>query len=171
MHSQNLGKVKSIQWGIVHEEDGIKEYEKLQGRKVKKCGIIFHHSGILGASPDGILSDGCLLEVKCPYSIKDLNVKEVIENPSSKFYVKCTSNGLILDQKTVLGKNYYNQIQGQLHICNKQYCDLLIWTKSQSIVLKIEKDISWAENINKLIEFYINIYLPKLIENVRSNDI
>ena len=60
---------------------------------------------------------------------------------------------------------YYHQIQGQLHICNKTFCDLIVWTRVDCIVIRIVKDIEWTANVPKLIDFYINIFIPALMEN------
>ncbi|XP_062571257.1 uncharacterized protein LOC134233305 [Saccostrea cucullata] len=60
---------------------------------------------------------------------------------------------------------YYHQIQGQLHICNKTCCDLIVWTRVDCIVIRIVKDIEWTANVSKLIDFYFNIFIPALMEN------
>ena len=61
---------------------------------------LIRHSEIpyIGASPDGISSNGIMLEIKCPYKRK--------------------IDGKILEQ-------YYYQIQGQLEVCNLEECDFL----------------------------------------------
>ncbi|XP_062609147.1 uncharacterized protein LOC134270909 [Saccostrea cucullata] len=60
---------------------------------------------------------------------------------------------------------YYHQIQGQLHICNKTCCDLIVWTRVDCIVIRIVKDMEWTANVSKLIDFYFNIFIPALMEN------
>lgn len=64
---------KSIQYGKEHEEDGIAFFEKFMGLKVYKCGIYMHKSGLLGATPDGLVSKNIIIEVKCPYSLRQYN--------------------------------------------------------------------------------------------------
>lgn len=48
IHSPYLGKVKAIQWGIVHEKDGISAYEGLKSENVSQCGIFLHEIGFFG---------------------------------------------------------------------------------------------------------------------------
>ncbi|XP_027058416.1 uncharacterized protein LOC113685138 [Pocillopora damicornis] len=44
-----------LQWGVNNEEEAIKAFTLKTGKTVKETGIWFHSSGILGASPDGIV--------------------------------------------------------------------------------------------------------------------
>ena len=51
----DLSRVKAVQWGVNNEEEAIKAFTLKTGKTVKETGIWFHSSGILGASPDGIV--------------------------------------------------------------------------------------------------------------------
>ena len=51
----DLSRVKAVQWGVNNEEEAIKAFTLKTGKTVKGTGIWFHSSGILGASPDGIV--------------------------------------------------------------------------------------------------------------------
>lgn len=57
---------------------------------------------------------------------------------------------------------YYDQIQGQLHILNKACCDLIVWTPMDLAIVRIHSDINWKPNIVKLMDFYFNVYITKL---------
>lgn len=60
---------------------------------------------------------------------------------------------------------YYHQIQGQLHICNKTWCDLIVWTTVDCVVIRIVKDPEWTVNIANLVDFYFNIFILALLDN------
>ena len=62
----DLSRVKAIQWGVDNEEEAIRAFTLKTGKTVKETGIWFDSSGILGASPDGIVDDETVLETKCP---------------------------------------------------------------------------------------------------------
>ena len=64
----DLSRVKVVQWGVNNEEEAIKAFTLKTGLEVKETGIWFHSSGILGASPDGIIDEESVLEMKCPYT-------------------------------------------------------------------------------------------------------
>ena len=51
----DLSRVKAVQWGVNNEEEATKAFSLKTGKTVKETGIWFHSSGILGASPDGIV--------------------------------------------------------------------------------------------------------------------
>jgi hypothetical protein len=54
---------------------------------------------------------------------------------------------------------YYHQIQGQLHITGKACCDLVVWTKKDMQVVRVAREEAWAENIDKLLNFYFEDYI------------
>jgi len=68
LREYNLSRVKAIQWGVDNEEEAIRAFTLKTGKSVKETGIWFDSSGILGASPDGIVDDKTVLEMKCPYT-------------------------------------------------------------------------------------------------------
>lgn len=76
----DLSRVKAVQWGVNNEEEAVKAFTLKTGLAVKGTGIWFHSSGILGASPDGIIDEGTVLEVKCPYTERNLTVAEAVES-------------------------------------------------------------------------------------------
>ena len=67
-----------MQWGVKNEEEAIKAFTLKTGLEVKETGIWFHSSGILGASPDGIIDEESVLEVKCPYTEWNLTIAEAV---------------------------------------------------------------------------------------------
>ena len=75
----------AIMWGKLHESTAFDQYRSIHSSKsgliLRKSGIfISNKDGFLAASPDGILFRGdekCgLLEIKCPYSCRNLTVLE-----------------------------------------------------------------------------------------------
>jgi hypothetical protein len=79
MRGPNLSNKRPIQWGITHEEKAIEDYSALVGHIVHPCGTYLHPSGGLGATPDRIRDDGILVEVKCPYSGRRLDIKDIVK--------------------------------------------------------------------------------------------
>jgi len=63
------------------------------------------------------------VEIKCPFSAKNVSPKEAIEN---KIIKCCVLENNELHLKT--NDNYYYQIQGALHISRRDYCYFCIWT-------------------------------------------
>ena len=63
---------------------------------------------LIGASPDGVIEDDGLLEIKCPYY--------GFHSPSA--FPACYRG---------IKPSYYCQIIGQLHITGRQYCDFFVY--------------------------------------------
>ena len=99
----DLSRVKAVQWGVNNEEEAIKAFTLKTGTAVKETGIWFHSSGILGASPDGIIDEETVLEVKCPYTERNMTIEEAVE--STTFCLeKCESGqGYALKKDHVIG--------------------------------------------------------------------
>ena len=65
--AKDLSGVKAIQYGIQNEENGINAFEEESGMEVIQSGLWLSESGVLGATPDGLVGETDLVEVKCPY--------------------------------------------------------------------------------------------------------
>ena len=88
-----------LKWGTMLEDVANSFYEHLAHTKVHEFGLLPHPTeSWFGASPDGIASNGVMLEIKTPYRRR--------------------ITGEISDQ-------YYYQIQGQLEVCGLEECDFL----------------------------------------------
>lgn len=54
-------------WGIEKEPEAKEAFERRTGLLVTDCGFINHPEiEFCGCSPDGFVSDGCIIEIKCP---------------------------------------------------------------------------------------------------------
>lgn len=62
-----IGTTPAMQWGIDHEDEARAVYEARTGELVDLAGFIPHPSiEWFGASPDGLVGDDGLIEIKCP---------------------------------------------------------------------------------------------------------
>ena len=58
---------REMQWGLDHEDDAAAAYELATGELVDKCGFVVHPTiSMFGASPDRLVGDDGLLQIKCP---------------------------------------------------------------------------------------------------------
>jgi putative phage-type endonuclease len=94
----------SMEWGTTQEPFARMEYEVSRETFVEKTGF-WKHPIIqwLGASPDGLVGDDGLVEIKCPNSTTHLEYIFNDEVPSE----------------------YYKQIQCQLWVTNREWCDFV----------------------------------------------
>ena len=63
----DLSRVKAVQWGVNNEAEAVKAFTNLTGKTIQETGLWLDGSGILGASPDGIVDEDSVLEAKCPF--------------------------------------------------------------------------------------------------------
>ena len=113
----------------------------------------------LGASPDGIISCDCCgigtLEIKCPYCSRN-------STPTDNDNLKCLEhNGEILKLKE--DNAYFFQVQAQLHICNLEFGDFVVWTPKGIHIERIYPCDFFESTVNKVEEFYKQAVMPELL--------
>jgi hypothetical protein len=115
----------------------------------------------LAASPDGLVGCDGIVEVKCPWNVKDLTVLDAVKARKIK-YAEKKKDGLHVK----MDHNYSYQIQGQLHITQRDFCLFVVYTKRGIFVEKIERDRKfWKEKIlPKLEKFFFQYFLPEKID-------
>jgi len=102
---------------------------------------------MLGASPDGLVGRNALLEVKCPFTQRDSTIEEAVS--SDNFYIQKNAENV-----------YWHQVQGQLHLSEREICFFVVWTTKETLILLIEKDSGWADNLRRLQDFYTRHIIP-----------
>ena len=130
-------------YGQQHEPLAVLDFMSETGNVVDDAGFYLHpEHEWLGASPDGFVGDDALIEIKCPFSLRDKSqpeFKALQEQP-----------------------HYYAQIQVQLAVTNKSQCFFYQWAPhgTKTEVVEFNPDW-WAENLPRLHEFYQR-YLEEL---------
>uniref|UniRef100_A0A671THN6 YqaJ viral recombinase domain-containing protein n=1 Tax=Sparus aurata TaxID=8175 RepID=A0A671THN6_SPAAU len=150
---------KVCDWGILHEPRAKKEYTERTGAIIQERGVFLSDSGLLGGSPDGTVSDDCIIEVKCPWSARTKTVLQAAESRDFFLVLDEVTGSLSLKQN----HNYWHQIQGNLHLTRANSCHLLVWTPLDLVILQVLKDPTWAANIDTLETFYKDCFLPHIL--------
>lgn len=147
-----------IIYGRLNEKKAIEKYEMTTGVSVKRCGFFIDPDHpFLGASPDGLVGENGLIEIKCLPSIKG----KLRENKKRHCYSN-TNDGISLKPM----HNYYYQVQGQLNILKKDFCDFVIFTEDDFHIERIiRNDDLWSNvMLPKLTTFYMNCILPEILD-------
>lgn len=132
--------------GNVHTDHGkeselfaIKDYEDATNQKVEQVGFITPDCGTYGGSPDGLVGDDGIIE------IKSLLAKNMI-----KTYMEWVGT----KECPVL---YKMQIQGYLMITGRAWCDLVLYhPKLEAKIIRILPDLEIHELLKQQIEIVIN---------------
>lgn len=156
LHYTSVPKGPAIQYGINNEQAALTEYTKVTKNKVFASGLRIHPQyPYLGCSPDGLIGSEGIVEVKCPYSIRDCGACEAVRQNKIKYL---TAQGQLIENS-----NYYFQIQGMLEILNRSWCDLVIYSQSDIFVTRIPRNEKfWNLMKSKLTIFYLNFFLPEM---------
>ena len=161
-------EAKSLQWGRDHEEDARLAYAQQRGinTTLTRSGLVIDSNhGWLACSPDDLVFDSMadhdeqhgLAEYKCPYSARDTTVKEACKK---KDFMSTVNNGRVTLKRT---HKYFYQVQGQMAICQRNWCDFVIWTPTSISVERIAFDPGfWANVLPKLELFFDRAILPEL---------
>ena len=119
-------------------------------------GLWLHCSGLLGGSPDGIVDENTIIEVKCPYSARSTSLLMLADSPKSFLKrVDPSREELCLYLKDDTGLRYFHQIQGNLCLAGRRACDLVVWKPSQTVIIRIEKRKDWEANFDLLLTDFI----------------
>lgn len=164
--SKNMSPTVAMKHGMHYEKVAREKLEKQLNIKVKESGILidqFHY--FLGSSPDGLIDEDGLVEIKCPFSSFGMKIDDQILARK----ITCYS----VDKKTKeisVNRNheYFYQIQGQLNIFNRKYCLFVHYSgdKQDLKITKIERDqVFWDEKmVPALKQFFFKHYLPELAD-------
>lgn len=161
---QSVPDTAPIRWGRDHEAVAIEAYRNQSWDDVRASGLWVFPSGVLAASPDALVYRAqdhgprptSIVEVKCPYSVRDQTFSEMQRFGSLPKY-------LMGDLSLKIGTDYWHQIQGQLAATQAYKCDFIVWTTRDMLVRPVYKDPYWEQvYMPRLHRFYNEDILPAL---------
>jgi putative phage-type endonuclease len=121
----------AMQWGIGFEPEAAEYYELLTGSRVQECGFIQpSENSYFGGSPDGLIGESGLIEIKCPH------------NPVNHLRAGLCESAEDLKK---LSKDYYWQCYGNMLVTGRKWCDFVSFDprlqgEARMYVLRIERD-------------------------------
>jgi len=93
--------VRAIEWGLNNKDAALSFLQKTENVVIQKTGLWLHKCGYLGASPDGLIGENDVVEVKCPYKFRNsLLSEEISKDKTYLIYKEQTSSTTLLYQKT-----------------------------------------------------------------------
>ncbi|XP_057711359.1 uncharacterized protein LOC130928652 [Corythoichthys intestinalis] len=165
---------EATRYGCSHEWKVRKDYEmitetKHRQMKVTECGFfIYKEFPYIGASPDGLVTCDCcgegLLEIKCSFCHNDSTIECAVQD--NNFCIESVDGHFRLKAD----HTYMYQIQCQLAVTGRSYCDLCLWTGKEMFIQRITLDTKFsAEALEKVATFYKMCILPELLSKYFSN--
>ncbi len=129
----------AMQWGIDNEDKAKEAYEFKTFNQIDEVGFIDHPEIInSGASPDGLIDDKGLIEIKCPNSATHLDI--------------------LIDEK--IDKKYIYQMQFQMSCTGREWCDFVSFDprmpeKIQLLVKRVNRDNEIITEIENEIKLFL----------------
>lgn len=123
LNSKEIISNEATEWGTFFEDVASSIYSQINNLKIQDLGLLIHPKyDWLGASPDGIMENNKLIEIKCPYSKK------------------------IFDQVPI---NYWIQTQIQMEVCDIEETILFVCAfdkkQSKNVLFQGQKEgIDWS---------------------------
>ena len=136
-----------MQRGIDLEPEARLEFEFYTGLDVQEVGFI-EYNEFIGVSPDGLIGDGGLIEIKCP-------------NDSIYFKLLLSNN---------IKPEYIAQMQMQLYVTDRQYCYFVSYNpnfEKSLYIKKINRDEEMIEKLKKGLERGTQL-IKEIKENFRK---
>ncbi|XP_050065595.1 uncharacterized protein LOC126554579 [Aphis gossypii] len=144
-------KIKAIEYGRVMEPIAKEKYSLIFGSYIKPVGLcVDSNIPYLAASPDGLIGDDEIIEIKCPYSVKDYsNIFEAISDGKIIYCTVDENKEVVLLKKN---HDYYFQIQTQLHVTKRKLCHFFIFTDNWYYSIQVKYcEQFWNKNIQPLL--------------------
>lgn len=122
-------------WGTENEPVALESYKAIGVRKdteITLTGFVVHpEHEWLGASPDLLIGSTGLGEIKCP--------------ASQKLYEE-------------VPPYYLCQVQGQLEVTKREWCDFIVWTPEAMSITRIQRSpVYWQWMYERLAEFWMYV--------------
>ena len=131
----------AMQWGLDYEDAAKAAYTAETGNFIEEVGFVLpDNTDAYGGSPDGLVGDDGLLEVKCPQA-------ETLAAWA---------------RKQVLPSEYKPQVQGLMMITGRQWCDFWAWHPYPfHFLVRVEADLKYqvkiADNLLRLLEEIVEV--------------
>ncbi len=144
----------AIMHGRACESKAIQKFAEKNCVQVLPAGLFVDpEKPFLGASPDGVVDEVSLLEVKCPYSARNEKI-----SAETVHFLCPVGTSLSLKRN----HNYYYQVQGQLALAKRKFCFFVVYTFQDIFVEKIPFDLDFfsSQMLPNLTKFYEDFYRP-----------
>lgn len=170
LYKSNLSNIAAVAHGIENEHLALQQLATQEKVDIKPCGLFVDHDyPFIGATPDGLIGEDTLIEIKCPIVAFKNGLEESIKNNKIQIWRYNKKSKLIDLNKNC---NWYHQIQGQLHVARREKCLFAVWSGDSKLLKTeiIKRDVTfWEKKIKeKLLTFYMDWLLPEIVDSRRA---
>ena len=148
--SQTFNGNDATEWGNEYEAEAIEAYTKRTGRKVKTGQNFIQHPEFqfVGGTPDGLVGEKGIVEVKCPYNFKN--------------HLRTVINRMVPEE-------YRAQVHGHLWLSGRQWCDFVSYDPripkshpARLVIVRVERNALILNDLNNTIGEFHDLLIKKL---------
>ena len=145
--SEESFKSAAMERGIEMEAEARSLYELLRDTEIKQVGVCYpDEKKLCAASPDGLVGDDGLIEIKCPMSY--------------------ASVGYLLDESALL-KEYFQQVHGQLFVTGRKWTDLISYYPGlKPLIVRVNRDEKFIQALSNELELFVK-QLDEITEKIK----
>ncbi len=135
-----------METALTLESSAVEFYEQMNDVKTESIGFVTDNENTVGASPDRLIGEDGLLEIKCP-------------QPQTQVEYLLTGS---------LGKNYKPQLQSQLMVTGRKWADICAWhPELPPCIMRVERDEEYIACLAALLAEFNN-YITQVITKIKQ---
>ena len=134
--------------GLIVEAEAADWYEFDQDVTVQRIGVITDEEHTMGCSPDRLVGDDGLLEIKAP-----------LPHTQVEYWI-CGE----------VHERFRPQLQGQLYVSQRSWVDLVCWHDVlPKVVMRVEPDEKFIEALDRELQIF-NFFIERVMEKIRATN-
>jgi len=138
--------------GRKYESVALDRFAKLYGAAVSQCGLFIHKERpYLAASPDGLLNQDTVIEVKCPYTNRD------------KVITSVTVPWIRPDNTLKKRHKHYYQVQTQMACTGLKKCKLIVFTSADMKIIDVAFDEECVSELYAKVDEFFTVHFREAV--------
>jgi hypothetical protein len=136
----------AMERGLIVEAEAADWYEFDQDVTVQRVGFITDENHTVGCSPDRLVGEQGLLEIKAP-----------LPHTQVEYWISGELN-----------ERFRPQLQGQLYVSSRSWVDILCWHDVlPKVVMRIEPDAQFIKTLDREVQIF-NFFVERVMEKIRA---
>lgn len=137
--AHELPDMRMLQWGNEHEPIARQVYEARTGNKVRKVGFVELEGFDIGCSPDGLVGEKGITEIKCPFK---------------------TCHHVKYLRKPEIPKKYFWQIVGEMFVTGADWADFVSFDPRIKnidralVIIRVKRDDKLMSDLWKQLQLF-----------------
>jgi hypothetical protein len=138
----------AMERGLIVEAEAADRYEFDQDVTVQSVGFITDDNHTVGCSPDRLVGDEGLLEIKAP-----------LPHAQIEYWISGEVN-----------ERFRPQLQGQLYVSQRRWVDILCWHDMlPRVVIRVEPDEQFIKILDRELQIF-NFFIDSVMEKIRATN-